>query len=380
MPIEPIETRISKILNYKGNDVENHDFEKGKSNYERIQQPVGTEAPEDVIYDLPTDFGNSKYDISTPVSEIQSGQYKFNRGERQTNLDKFGNGLVGMVGKGLTTAAEGIINPFYGTVAAIADKNFSSYYNNDFTKSLDNFNQAIDENNPFYETKEESESTGFAKLWHANTLFRDVLGGAGTSIGAALTGTAYMKAASLVGKALGAGAVLGDAAAALKEVQAIDKSTDALRHVANQALKKTIKDGGKQGVIALFSATAEAGAEGREQIKNTYYNLTHNPDGTEKKMSEGELNYAKLISEQAGDMAFGLNLPVIMADNWISFGKSIWGSKTNDFAKIVDEGSVLNKVTGAYEAISKGKGDALKYTLKQLQFINTKMKTKMKMN
>ena len=174
-----------------------------------------------------------------------------------------------------------------------------------------------------------------------------------------------MKAASLVGKALGAGAVLGDAAAALKEVQAIDKSTDALRHVANQALKKTIKDGGKQGVIALFSATAEAGAEGREQIKNTYYNLTHNPDGTEKKMSEGELNYAKLISEQAGDMAFGLNLPVIMADNWISFGKSIWGSKTNDFAKIVDEGSVLNKVTGAYEAISKGKGDALKYTLKQ---------------
>ena len=365
MPIEPIETRISKILNYNGNNVENHDFEKGKSNYERIDHLVGTEAPEDVIYNLPTDFGNSEYDISTPVSEIQSGQYKFNRGERQTNLDKFGNGLVGMVGKGLTTAAEGIINPFYGTVAAIADKNFSSYYNNDFTKSLDNFNQAIDENNPFYETKEESESTGFAKLWHANTLFRDVLGGAGTSIGAALTGTAYMKAANLIGKTLGAGAVLGDAAAALKEVQAIDKSTDALRHVANQALKKTIKDGGKQGVIALFSATAEAGAEGREQIKNTYYNLTHNPDGTEKKMSEGELNYAKLISEQAGDMAFGLNLPVIMADNWISFGKSIWGSKTNDFAKIVDEGSVLNKVTGAYEAISKGKGDALKYTLKQ---------------
>ena len=365
MPIEPIETRISKILNYKGNDVENHDFEKGKSNYERIQQLVGTETPEDVIYNLPTDFGNSKYDISTPVSEIQSGQYKFNRGERQTNLDKFGNGLVGMVGKGLTTAAEGIINPFYGTVAAIADGKFSTYYNNDFTKALDNINQAVDENNPFYETREEAESTGFAKLWHANTLFRDVLGGAGTSIGAALTGSAYMKAASLVGKALGAGAVLGESAAALKEVQAIDKSTDALRHVANQALKKTIRDGAKQGFIALSSATAEAGAEGREQIKNIYYNLTHNPDGTEKPMSEGELNYAKLMSEQAGDMSFGLNLPVIMADNWISFGKSIWGNKTNDFAKIVGEGSTLNKATGLYEAIGKGKGAGLKYTLKQ---------------
>ena len=365
MPIEPIETRISKILNYNGNNVENHDFEKGKSNYERIDYLVGTEAPEDVIYDLPTDFGNSKYDISTPVSEIQSGQYKFNRGERQTILDKFGNGLVGMVGKGLTTAAEGIINPFYGTVAAIADGKFSTYYNNDFTKSLDNFNQAIDENNPFYQTKEEAESTGFAKLWHANTLFRDVLGGAGTSVGAALTGGAYMKAASLVGKTLGAGAVIGDAAAALKEVQAIDKSTDALRYVANQALKKTIKDGGKQGVIALLSATAEAGAEGREQIKNNYYNLTHNPDGTEKPMSEGELNFAKLMSEQSGDMSFGLNLPVIMADNWISFGKNIWGNKTNDFAKIVGEGSALNKVTGLYEAIGKGKSAGLKYTLKQ---------------
>ena len=366
MPIEPIETRISKILNYNGNNVENHDFEKGKSNYERIDHLAGTEAPEDVIYDLPTDFGDSKYDISTPVSEIQSGQYKFNRGERQTILDKFGNGLVGLVGKGLTTAAEGIINPFYGTVAAIADKDFSSYYNNDFNKALDNINETLSSTNPFYETREEAESTGFAKLWHANTMFRDVLGGAGTSIGAYLTGTAFLKGASLIGKALGSGAVLGESAAVLKEVQAIDKSTDALKYVANQALKKTIKDGAKQGVIALTSATAEAGAEGREQIKNTFYNLTHNPDGTEKKMSKGELNYAKLISEQAGDMVFGLNLPVIMADNWISFGKNVWGNKTNDFAKIVGEGSALNKATGVYEAISKGKGDALKYTLRQL--------------
>ena len=339
----------------------------GLSTFDIKSSPDDQGPSADYYGETASDFGQSQYDTPTSTAILtQPGGLDNLRGERQTNLDKFGNGLVGMVGKGLTTAAEGIINPFYGTVAAIADKNFSSYYNNDFTKSLDDFNKTIDESNPFYQTREEAESTGFAKLWHANTLFRDVLGGAGTSVGAALTGSAYMKAASLVGKALGAGAVLGESAAVLKEVQAIDKSTDALRYVANQALKKTIKDGGKQGVIALLSATAEAGAEGREQIKNIYHNLTHNPDGSEKPMSEGELNYAKLISEQAGDMVFGLNLPVIMADNWISFGKSIWGNKTNDFAKIVGEGSYLNKATGLYEAISKGKGDALKYTLKQI--------------
>ena len=339
----------------------------GLSTFDIKSSPDDQGPSADYYGETAADFGQSQYDTPTSTAILtQPGGLDDLRGQRQTNLDKFGNGLVGMVGKTLTTAAEGIINPFYGTVAAIADGKFSTYYNNDFTKSLDDFNKTIDESNPFYETREEAESTGFAKLWHANTLFRDVLGGAGTSVGAALTGSAYMKAASLVGKALGAGAVLGESAAVLKEVQAIDKSTDALRYVANQALKKTIKDGGKQGVIALLSATAEAGAEGREQIKNIYHNLTHNPDGSEKPMSEGELNYAKLISEQAGDMVFGLNLPVIMADNWISFGKNIWGNKTNDFAKIVGEGSYLNKATGLYEAISKGKGDALKYTLKQI--------------
>lgn len=48
-------------------------------------------------------FGTSQYDKpqETSWSEIKSGDFKYLRGERQTKLDKLGNGLINMAGKTL---------------------------------------------------------------------------------------------------------------------------------------------------------------------------------------------------------------------------------------------------------------------------------------
>lgn len=319
-----------------------------------------------------TDFGESQYDDPSLRSEYILGNEKgYLRGERQTKLDKLGNGLVNMAGKALTTAAEGIVNPFYGTVAALTNTNAkgewdpsaNAYYNNDLTKSLDNVNKFLEETNPTYETKAEATATGLGKLWSFNTISRDILGGAGTTIGAAITGAAWSKGMSLVGKALGAAGSAEEAATIIAEAaeSGIAASADKLKYVSDQALKKTIKDGARQGTIAITSASGESGAEAREAEKNVYYKLTHDDFGNEKRMSEGELEYAKMMARQAGDAAFAMNLPVIMADNWITFGKALFGNKTNDFAKIINKGSILDEATGAYKVVEKGKYANLGY-------------------
>ena len=319
-----------------------------------------------------TDFGESQYDDPNLRSEYILGKESgYLRGERQTNWDKLGNGLVNMTGKALTTAAEGIVNPFYGTIAALThtDKNgkwdpsANAYYNNDLTKTLDNVNKFLEETNPTYEDKEEANAKGLDKLWSFNTISRDILGGAGTTIGAAFTGAAWSKGLSLLGKAVGAAGSVEEVAAILAETKqsGIGASADKLKYVSNQALKKTIKDGARQGTIAITSASGESGAEAREAEKNVLYKLTHDDFGNELRLSEGELEYATMMSKQAGDAAFAMNLPVIMADNWLTFGKALFGNKTNDFAKMAKEFTTIDEATGLYKAVEKSKYADLGY-------------------
>ena len=345
---------------------------QGLSTFDTKSSPDDMGPSADYFGETATDFGNSQYDEQTSTALLtQKNELSYLRGERQTNWDKLGNGLVNMAGKTFTTAAEGIVNPFYGTIAALThtnakgewDPSANAYYNNDLTKSLDNVNKFLEETNPTYETKAEATATGLGKLWSFNTISRDILGGAGTTIGAAITGAAWSKGMSLVGKALGAAGSAEEAATIIAEAaeSGIAASADKLKYVSDQALKKTIKDGARQGTIAITSASGESGAEAREAEKNVYYKLTHDDFGNEKRMSEGELEYAKMMSQQAGDAAFAMNLPVIMADNWITFGKALFGNKTNDFAKIIKEGAILDDVTKTYKAVEKGKYANLGY-------------------
>ncbi len=353
----PENDALSRLL--KLSDADYIKAKTSKTNAPNITQQ-GANAEDNIDFsNSASDFGQSQYDRSTPVDQLANSNYQYLRGERQSNWDKAGNGLVNMAGKTLTTATEGIINPFYGTIAAVTNGDFNSYYNNDLTKTLDKVNEAVDKNNPFYSDKKESTDQGLAKLWHANTIFRDILGGAGTSIGAALTGVAWSKGMSLIGKTLGSASTAEEAAILADKIKA--GATEGLKDVANAATKQQIKDGARQGSIALMSATGEAGAEARETEKNIRYKLTHDMFGNEKQMTEGELAYVDMMAKQAGDMAFGMNLPVIMADNWLTFGKVMFGNKTNDFAKIANKTTVFDEATQAYKAVEKGKYANLAY-------------------
>jgi len=345
---------------------------QGLSTFDTKSSPDDQGPSADYFGETATDFGSSQYDTQTSTALLtQKNELGYLRGERQSNWDKLGNGLVNMAGKTITTAAEGIVNPFYGTIAALTNTNAkgewdpsaNAYYNNAWTQTLDKVGKGFEEFAPTYETKAEATATGLGKLWSFNTISRDILGGAGTTIGAALTGAAWSKGLSLLGKAVGAAGSTEEVAAILAEAKqsGIAASSDKLKYVSDLALKKDIKNGLRQGIIAGTGASGESGAEAREAEKNVYFKLTHDDFGNELRLSEGELEYATMMSKQAGDAAFAMNLPVIMADNWLTFGKALFGNKTNDFAKIAKELTVLDEATGAYKVIEKGKYANLGY-------------------
>ena len=322
-------------------------------------------------------FGTSQYDRPQETSwgELKSGEFKYLRGERQSKLDKLGNGLVNMAGKTLTTAAEGIINPFYGTIAALTntkdgkwDPSANAYFNNTFTQGLDNVDKFFEETNPTYENKTEANAKGLAKLWSFNTISRDILGGAGTTIGAIASGAAWSKGLSLLGKAVGAAGSAEEVAAIVAEAKqsGIAASSDKLKYVSDLAFKKDIKDASKTAFISLTGASGEAGKEARGAENDVYYKLTHDDFGNEKRMSEGELAYAKMMSQQAGNAAFAMNLPVIAITDGVTFVKALFGNKTNDFAKIAKELTMLDEATGAFKVIEKSKYANLGYRVSKI--------------
>ena len=85
-----------------------------------------------------TDFGNSKYDdLSTKTEHIQSGNYEFMRGERQSALTQIGSGVVRV---GLKAVVEALKTPAYLYAlgeAAMTDKTLDQTLDNAYLNGLE---------------------------------------------------------------------------------------------------------------------------------------------------------------------------------------------------------------------------------------------------
>lgn len=85
-----------------------------------------------------TDFGNSKYDyLSTKTEDIQSGDYEFMRGERQSALSQIGSGIARI---GLKAVVEAAKTPGYLYAfgeAAMTDKTLDQTLDNAYLNGLE---------------------------------------------------------------------------------------------------------------------------------------------------------------------------------------------------------------------------------------------------
>jgi hypothetical protein len=112
----------------------------------------------------------------------------------------FGSKALNGVGKGLvltgTTFLQGTVGLVNGIYQAVNDGKFSSFYDNEFNRSLDEINKWSEDAMPNYYTTAESEASWYSpKYWKTgNFLFDGVIKNLGFATGAYLTGGAYTSA------------------------------------------------------------------------------------------------------------------------------------------------------------------------------------------
>lgn len=322
-------------------------------------------------------FGKSKYDEQLTSEYFQPEQgddiaaFERVRAAKQDNWDKAANGIIRAAAKVVPRAVEGIVNPFYGTVASLAstdaegnwDPDFSKFWDNSLTNGVQAASEYLDKELPLYATRQAENAKGLEKLLYANTLWGDVLDGMSYSAAAMASGGAMTKAAQLLGKA----SAVGKAGEFLSGWSKIDNAADASKYISQfENTLYNIKDGAKKGFTAFVGATTEASdnalSDSREWVKEMEYNLTHDLQGNKvRELTEGERQLLEQYRKDLGNASFAMNLPVIMADNWITFGRSMFSKKSAEKALLSDVAnkSIRDEATDSYKMAAKSAVDKL---------------------
>ncbi len=309
----------------------------------------------------PTKFGESKYDTpDISINDLKAGNLDYIRAERQSNWAKAANGILKATAKIVPRTVEGIVNPIYGSLDALFSWDKSKLWDNAVVDAANNTSDALEKALPLYTSKEAQNAHGFDKLLYANTYFGDILDGISYSASALLSGGAYTKAIGLLGKTAAAGK-LADYLGGLKS---IENSKDAISYVTkwDDQFKTQIVGGLNKGVYSLIGASTEASdnarSDSQEWMANMTKELTH--DG-QRELTQGEKEWLDVNRKSLGNSSYILNLPVIMADNWLTFGKTVLSKKAveKEAFKDVADKVLYNTAEDTYYAAKKSKIDKI---------------------
>ena len=281
--------------------------------------------------------------------------------------------MVNGVGKGIaltgTTFLQGTVGLVNGVGNWISTGNFSSFYDNDMNRDLDDLNKALDNNLlPNYYTDVEKNARWYSpdNLFTANFLWNGIVKNLGYAAGAALSGGVYSAGikglSSLPGisrlVSVGKQAeVLAATEAALTSANKVADTFGKVKSLSDRFITSynALNTGGR-AVVAGLSTTGEAGFEAlqtlnekRNQLIDEYVAANNGvyPDAQ-------ALENINARASEVGNSAFWLNVGLLTATNYIQFPK-ILGSTYKG------EKSVLNGLARETRDIVE---DAGKYVAK----------------
>ena len=331
------------------------------------------------------DFGNSIHDPDDIMNPIQ-GQGELNeiRAADQGFFEKVGLGAAKMYTTAGSTFLDNTVGFLWGGISAIANKDASRIWDNDFTNWMQDFNEWCEDKMPHYSSKYEGWGADF---W-GNFIGKDILQNLGFQIGTGL---------SMILPGVGEAAV-GKTGLSL---------TKNLAKFTTQKTAKAISAATKDVITGTYAAIGESTIEAlqnkRDFVKyQTQVNednfrqqnqmldskwakfVLQNYGGDEKKATrsqeyldyvnkknnllEQKRNKDRFIQQEAdkvGDMTFLANMAIVGGSNFLTFGKAVSGGmglfkRTNTITDIVDRetGEVLKKNVSkktAKDVIQKGK-------------------------
>ena len=322
-------------------------------------------------------YANRRYDVySAGILDIED-----QKANAQSNWDKATNGILKGVNLAATTVA-GSFGMLYGVGKWATGGSFSDIYSNDVMKGLDEWNTEVDQTYlPNYYTNIEKNSAWYStdNWFTANFLFDKLIKNSGFAVGAMVSGNianaGFLKAGSLIGRGLAAGAESAEAfklfspllrntarafsnaknieAAAILEkeitsIADIATRTSKLGELAAQTSRfAEIGDIGRQLAVAAYSAAGEASFEALQtatSFRNDLiekYKLDHG--GAEP--SGQELEKIDAMASKVGNTSFLGNMALLGATEFQQLPYLLGSTYKNSK-------NAANRLVGATEEIA----------------------------
>jgi hypothetical protein len=279
-----------------------------------------------------TDFGESKYDEPTlDPTFITSGDYKYNRGERQSIAEKWGVGLSRAAVKLGTRTLNGVVSPIYGVGSALKNWDVNKLIDNEVTRANQAIEEGLDAAMPLYSTKAEEDATGLSKLAYANTWAGSILDGISYSGAAMLSGSAYAKAFSAAAKLSQLDKLGMSVAEAMGAATKIEDAADKTKFVIELTNKaKKLKNGLNNGTIAMIGASTEASSEAMSTGDEFERQMLAKIEAEEGGISDEARARVKELKKSVMNSTYALQIPVIAGSNWLTFGKTMLGSTATE--------------------------------------------------
>lgn len=262
-------------------------------------------------------------------------------GQNQSRASKWGNGLVKGVGLTATTFLQGTVGLVNGVYQALADQNFSSFYDNRLNKVLNDFSTGREDRFANYYTRAERDAAWYSpSTWATANFWSDtILKNMGFAAGAYLSGGVLSKGISAGLKGLSTAlnranptittaletATRAENASLLTTqgsvLQGVGRTAEGLAELSGrQLVNNAWKTWGKTATHAVLSASGEASIEAYH-AKNDYKEklIQQYRDNTGQEPSEKVLAEIEDTASSIGNTTFGLNMALLTATNFVQF-------------------------------------------------------------
>lgn len=300
--------------------------------------------------------------IVRTLDEVSSNRFQnfvpgdYNNEDAYAQGQGWGEKMINGVSKGLlltgTTFLQGTAGLVNGLVNWGSTGRFSSFYDNEFNRNLDNLNKQAEDYLPnFYTDVEKNASWYSPDYWMTgNFLWDGVVKNMGFAAGAYLSGGVYSAALKGLAALPGAARLLsmGRAAEAVamseEALLTTQKGTEAygkLKALSDSYLTKyNILEKGHRAVVAGLSTTGEAGFEAYQNLndfRNQKIEEFRNNNGGVNPTGK-DLERINAMADAVGNASFISNVALLTATNYIQFPKILGSSYTA-------EKGIINNVT-----------------------------------
>ena len=296
-------------------------------------------------------YDNRKFGLYNPNKTEEDYAYG------QSALDKAGNGIAKLAGTTASTIVNNSVGLLYGVGSAIVNQKFSSLYDNEFFKKMDDVSTEMENRFPHYYTEaERKDPIALKSIFTGNFFWDKIVKNLGYSVGSAVT--AYGATAALEALQLSKGLVA--AGRGLQALEATEAGIAEGRGMAGivQALKnpKSVASKLGQGLEALGTIEAGAQASTATRLLSSYLGVSGEA-GMEsyqnaksfrekaidvfKKEHDGQdptgqdLQNIEDAAASVGNWSFGLNVALLTGTEYVQLPK-IFGSTYSGEKKILN--------------------------------------------